>query len=213
VDIFAVATKPQLSNVMFVMRHGRTVLDDENRSDGWLDYPLSDDGRVGLISAQQYLKSAPITHVYANSLRRVHETAHIIASGILTQPEVTDVDVTRTWNLGTLIGTKKKPNRPVVTYYMTHPDQAPEGGESMNDFRQRALTWVFGRCKKLEQGGGPILLVTSGSVVREISFALTGDRDTLDLDESGLLMLIPHGGKCKGKVIFGHKSEKGEYFS
>lgn len=205
--------EPKLSNVMFVMRHGRTVLDDEQRSDGWLDYPLSDDGRIGLMHAQQYLKLAPVKHVFANSLRRVAETAHIVASGILSRPDVSHEEATKTWNLGSLIGTKKKPNKPIVKFYMAHPDQRPHGGESMEDFRYRSMGWVFSQMKKLESGGGPVLLVTSGSVVREISFALIGDRDTFDLDESGLLMLVASRGKVHGKVLFGHKDEKGEYFS
>lgn len=207
------ADEAGLQNVMFVMRHARTVLDDEHRSDGWLDYPLSDEGRIGLLPAQQYLKMAPIKKIYCNSLRRVAETAHIIASGILSHPDIQHEDATKTWNLGSLIGTKKKPNKPIVKFYMNHPDQKPHCGESMNDFRMRALGWVFSQLKKLQSGGGPVLLVTSGSVVREISFALTGDRDTYDLDESGLLMLVSHKGKTTGQPIFGHKSEKGEYFS
>lgn len=195
------------------MRHGRTVLDDEHRSDGWLDYPLSDEGRVGLMPAQQFLKMAPITKVYANSLRRVSETAHIIASGILSHPEVQLEDATKTWNLGVLIGTKKKPNKPVVKFYMAHPDQTPHCGESMCHFRDRALSWVFGCLKKLQSGSGPVLLVTSGSVVREISYAITGDRDRYDLDEGGLVALSMQNGRAYGKILFGHKSENGEYFS
>ena len=37
---------------IYVMRHGRTALDALKRSDGWLDFPLTDDGRRG-----SYLRS------------------------------------------------------------------------------------------------------------------------------------------------------------
>jgi broad specificity phosphatase PhoE len=213
VDIFAAVTEPKLENVLFVMRHGQTVLDDEHRSDGWLDYPLSDKGRIGLITAQQYLKLAPIKDVYASSLRRVAESAHIVSSGILNDPKPHIDDDLRTWHLGVMIGTKKKPNKSIISWYMTHTDQVPHGGESMDQFRARFLPWVYGKLKKLESGSGPALLVTSGSNLREISYAATGSRDTFDLDEGGLAMLFMHNGKIHGRVLFGHKDADREDFS
>ncbi len=205
--------EPKLENILFLMRHGRTVLDSEHRSDGWLDYPLSDEGRIGLMPVQQYLKSAPITQVFTNSLRRCAETAHIITSGILSHPKISISDETRTWNLGEMIGGKKKSNKPIVQYYMTHSDQEPHCGESLDTFRQRLLPYIWARMTQLEKGKGPFLFVTSGSACREISYALTGDCDTLDLDESGLAMLFTHDGQIHGKVIFGHKDEDGEWLS
>ena len=44
---------------IYVMRHGRTALDAMKRSDGWLDFPLTDEGRRGTMKAQQYLKDLP----------------------------------------------------------------------------------------------------------------------------------------------------------
>ena len=199
---------------LYVLRHGKTVLDDEKRSDGWLDYPLSDEGRVGLIDAQQFLKQAPITCVVTCSLRRCAETAHIVASGMLTHPPIGINDATRTWNLGVLIGTKKKPNRPFVKFLMEHPDQSPEGGESMDDFRKRFLTILAPLIQRVRDGES-VLLVGSGSVVREISQLLTGDHETFDLDEGGLMMVTPNmRGKMVGKVILGAANDdaEGSYF-
>jgi broad specificity phosphatase PhoE len=193
------------------MRHGRTALDNEKRSDGWLDFPLSDEGRVGLIKAQQYLKAANIDCIYTPSLRRTYETAHIMASGILSHPDVEVADEARTWNLGMLMGTKKKPNRTVVQYYMDHPTEKPFGGESMQQFQDRFIPWLKHQLK--ESQNGSVLVVTSGSNLREIGREFTGDKDTYDLDEGGLLMLWPHKDTAMGHVVFGHKSKEDEYFS
>ncbi len=207
------AAEPKLANILFIMRHGRTVLDSEHRSDGWLDYPLSDDGRVGLMPVQQYLKSAPITQVHTSTLRRCAETAHIIASGILSKPKMHTDDDMRTWNLGELVGGKKKSNKPVVMYYMEHPEQEPKSGESLDAFRSRFMPCILKCMTQVVRGKGPFLLVTSGSGIREISYILSGNRDMLDLDEAGLAMLFMHAGKVHGKVIFGHKDEDGEWLS
>ena len=204
---------------IFVMRHGRTALDALKRSDGWLDFPLTDDGRRGIIPAQQYLKDLPkmLCCIYAPSLKRTTETADIIQSGMgVEPPEVVASDDARTWNLGKrLLGSKKYPNKPVVRFYMKHPDKVPEDGESLNQFKERFLTWFKQICD--EKRAGPILMVLSGSNIREISQMLTGDREALDLDEGGLMELTYSDKHWMGKAILGGKhgseEEPSEYGS
>lgn len=196
---------------VYVMRHGMTALDAMGRSDGWLDFPLTDDGRRGMIPAQQYLKDIkpPLVCIYAPFLKRNMETAEIIQSGLTPEPKIEVSEEARTWNLGKkLLGSKKYPNRPVVKYYMEHPDETPEGGESLNAFYKRFMTWFEKMLS--EKREGPILLVLSGSNIREISMHCTGDRETLDLDEGGLLELRPAGKSWTGTVILGGKEENGE---
>ncbi|MGH6878557.1 MAG: histidine phosphatase family protein [Rhizomicrobium sp.] len=201
---------PVYGHATYVMRHGQTVLDDEKRSDGWLDYPLSDKGRIGLMDAQQFLKLAPIRTVYAPTLRRAEETGHIIASGILNHPKEVVADAAKTWNLGTLIGSKKKPNKPLVHYFMDHPNETPMGGESMQAFCARWIPWLL---KTVHKDNGASLIVTSGSNLRAIGTALYGDTDKFDLDEGGLMVLLPEGNSANGQVIFGHKDGDEEDFS
>lgn len=199
---------------LYVMRHGRTVLDDEKRSDGWLDFPLSDEGRVGLIKAQQYLKNADISIIYTPHLRRAYETGHIIASGTLSNPKVEIDDHCITWNLGMLMGTKKKPNKVIVQYYMDHPSEKPAGGESMRDFHDRFIPWVNKKINEVRKLGRSILVVTSGSNLRMIGQAFVHNKDTFDLDESGLISLTPKAkGGVEGKVLFGHKRSDKENLS
>lgn len=196
---------------VYVMRHGRTALDPLKRSDGWLDFPLSDEGRMGIIEAQQLLKELPkpLTCIYASSLKRTTETAHIIQSGAGVDPPCVEIDdAARTWNLGKLSGSKKYPNKPIVKRYMANPDEKPDEGESLNAFRKRFMTWF----KEIlnEKRAGPILMVLSGSNIREISHYLAGGRDALDLDEGGLLELKPVGKTWQGTVLLGSKQDDDE---
>lgn len=201
-----------MSKPIYVMRHGRTALDAVKRSDGWLDFPLTDEGRRGIIPAQQYLKDVPdqIKKIYAPSLKRTHETAEIIQSGMGTKPpKIVVSDKARTWNLGKeLIGGKKNANRPVVEFYMRHKDKTPEDGESMNDFKKRFMGWfkdVAGAKRS-----SAILLVLSGSNIRELSQELTGNREVLDLDEGGLLCLRQEGKMWYGTIVCGGKHQSEE---
>lgn len=205
---------PLDKKTLFIMRHGRTALDPTNRSDGWLDLPLSDDGRVRLLTAQQFLKDIPLTQIYAPDFLRTSESANLVASGTISRPEVVvSSDDAKTWNLGVFAGTQKKPNKPKVQYFMDHPDKVPEGGESYNHFCDRFFGWLGKVQDKVKNGGGPILLVLSGSNIRALSTKMTGDRDTLDLDEGGLLSLVFKEGKWDAKVLFGQKDETNEWLS
>ena len=105
-------------------------MDFVKRSDGWLDLPLSDEGRLGLIAAQQHLKLVPITTIYAPSLKRTQETAEIMKSGILSDPKIVTTDDAITWNLGILAGMSKVYSHPQVLELIEHPSRRPVGGES-----------------------------------------------------------------------------------
>ncbi len=61
-----------------------------------------------------------------------------------------------------------------------------------------------------EEKDGPILIVCSGSNIREISQFLTGNRDLLDLDEGGLLKLQPIGKMWHGNIVMGGKDTPDE---
>lgn len=203
---------PQADEI-FVMRHGKTALDPAHRSDGWLDFPLSDDGRVRLLTAEQFLKTIPIQTIYAPTLKRTTESAEILQSGILSHPSIKPADEAKTWNLGAIAGTPKKPNREVVDYFMKHPEAAPEGGESREDFRKRFLPWLDARKDEAEKKHGPFLLILSGSNIRETSLSLFGDEGVLDLDEGGLMVMYPTDGKWHAEVLFGHKDMDNEWLS
>lgn len=188
---------------IYVMRHGRTVLDVTHRSDGFLDFPLSDDGRMSLIDAQQYLKRVPLAAIYEPGLRRTAETAHIVKSGTLTDPPVHTVPEAKTWNLGLLAGTQKRYGRPEVQKLISQPDQPAPGGESFNDFQGRFLPWFQGIAKQVLKSGKPVLIVCSGSNLRCLGQALEGDADAFDLDEGGLAELDYIGGRWHSEVLYG----------
>lgn len=190
------------NGAIYLMRHGRTVLDATRRSDGWLDMPLSDDGRLSLIPAQQYLKTVPLACIYCPNLKRTVETAQIVRSGTLSNPDVEVANDARTWNLGILAGTRKRYGRPEVQKLMENPERAPMGGESFNDFRDRFLPW-FDEATKDATRAQPVLYVGSGSNLRLLGQSLLGDADAVDLDEGGLACLHYVNGAWHGEVILG----------
>lgn len=197
---------------IYLLRHGRTPLDNLKRSDGWLDLPLSDKGRIGLIPAQQYLKLEPIKHIHTSPLRRTTETAHIIQSGIISAPNVTTAPEAMTWDLGILAGTPKRYSHPKVQRLMDSPGTKPKGGESYNAFEKRFMPWFMKQVAEAKTHGKPVLVVGSGSNLRAVGKALFGDPEAFNLDEGGLVELTEKDGKWTKKIIFGDE-DKAEHVS
>lgn len=202
----------QPAGVIYIMRHGRTALDTEHRSDGWLDMPLSDQGQRELIDSQQLLKLAKIKTVYTPDLKRTRETADLMKSGILEDPKIVIDDDAKTWNLGELAGTRKRYGRPKVQALIANPTTAPYGGESYQEFTGRFMPWFDKRAKDVAKSGKSILIVCSGSNLRCLGGRLLGDEDAVDLDEGGLARLQQYNGVWYGDVLNGGESD-GDYVS
>lgn len=192
---------------IYVMRHGSTVLDVDRRSDGWLDMPLSDEGRLGLMDAQQYLKTKPIKTVFSPDLKRTQETANIIKSGTMSDPKMVSANEARTWNLGMIAGMKKRYGRPEVQKLIDDPTTAPKGGESFNTFKGRFMTWFN---KNVANAKTPVLFVGSGSNLRLLGQELLGDPDELDLDEGGLACLCNVNGNWYCEIVHGADDQQAE---
>jgi broad specificity phosphatase PhoE len=193
---------------IYVMRHGQTALDKTHRSDGWIDLSLSDDGKKNVVATlADYLQEIPITCIYCSDLLRTEETAHIIQSGLVSHPKVIKCPEARTWNLGSLAGNPKKPNKKIVKDLLEHPSKSAPDGESYDEFKSRFDTFVEDQQKDAEKDG-PLLLVLSGSNCRRISEMLYDDRSILDIDEAGLFMMYKSSNNSwSAKVIFGHRDE------
>lgn len=194
-----------IDGCVYLMRHGCTALDTEHRSDGWLDMPLSAEGQLSVIPAQQCLKTEPIACIYAPDLKRTMETAHLVASGTLSKPRVEEANDSKTWNLGVLAGTHKRYGRPAVKRLIANPDDSPLGGESFNTFKNRFLPWFHAQLDEAIKSGEPILIVCSGSNLRLVGQELFNDADSLDLDEGGLVALYHSDGAWHEEVLIGAK--------
>lgn len=202
----------KMPGAIYIMRHGRTALDTEHRSDGWLDMPLSDQGQRELIDSQQYLKSTQISKIYTPDLKRTRETADLLKSGLQSDPKIVVDDDAKTWNLGTLAGTPKKEGRPKVQALISNQTANPYGGESYKDFIGRFVPWFDKRAAEVQKSGKSILIVCSGSNLRCLGGRLLGDEDAVDLDEGGLACLQQYNGIWSGVVIDGGEGD-GDYVS
>ena len=77
---------PQTHTRIFLIRHGATILSDEDRFAGSTDVPLSDEGREQARRLGARLSGESIAAVYASTMGRTMETARLLA-----EPHVLEV--------------------------------------------------------------------------------------------------------------------------
>lgn len=67
-----------MRKICYLMRHGQTVCNQENRFYGSLESPLTDQGRLQAKRMAQLLELHEIDQVYVSQLSRAQETARLI---------------------------------------------------------------------------------------------------------------------------------------
>lgn len=87
-----------MAKIHFV-RHGRTVLNEQRRTQGAADSPLTPDGRKGVEICRDHLANTPLTRAYLSPQGRVQETGGILLE---PHPDVVPVDLIglREYNYG-----------------------------------------------------------------------------------------------------------------
>jgi len=160
---------------IIAIRHGETAWNVDTRIQGQLDVPLNDTGRWQAGRLAEALSGEPIDAIYASDLLRAFETASSVAQAC-GRAVVTDQGL-REREFGIFQG------KTFAEIEATWPDQArrwrqrdpefaPEGGESLLQFRARVLD----AAARLAEGqtGRQMALVAHGGVMDVLYRAATG---------------------------------------
>jgi probable phosphoglycerate mutase len=133
--------------LLFLVRHGQTTFNVEGRLPGQMaGVALTDEGRRQAYRAAVALSGVPLSAVVSSPLERALDTAKALARGgaleVHLEPDLMDTDVGR-WT-GMKIDDIKKSD-PAWTAFVEHPDQPPEGVESLAQVQAR----VIGVCERI----------------------------------------------------------------
>ncbi len=140
---------------VLLVRHGQTKLNSEQgeRLRGWLDLPLTKQGKEDAAGAGEELKDYDVAELFSSDLRRARQTAKIIGDTIGVKP--TANPKLRPWNVGNLAGKLVSDIREDMDYYQKHPDKKVPGGESFESFYDRweqELLALLRKAEKLPRG-------------------------------------------------------------
>lgn len=143
-------------------RHGETPLDQEGGNEtvaGWSNEPLDDRGKAAAAQIAEHVKDAGVTQIVSSDLARAKQTADIIAKE-LGVPVTTDERL-RPQHIPETEGKKVKEIQHIRDHYKEHPDEVPEGGESLNQFRERQDAAIAEIEKSANEGHKPLVVTHS----------------------------------------------------
>lgn len=152
-----------------MIRHGETEFNKENRMQGWLDAPLTEDGLKQAQALAGRFRDIPLAGVYASDLSRAAVTAQILADvqGLTAQ---TDPGL-RELHMGTWSGQQIDDicrNDPdgIARCRAADPTWCAPGGETYPQLRQRMGETLARLAAKHE--GQTIAVVSHGGGIRQI---------------------------------------------
>jgi probable phosphoglycerate mutase len=153
-----------------IARHGESLANTlhiiSNRDQ---PHPLTPYGRLQAEALAFRLSDKGLTRIYASPVTRAAETAEIVG-GFLSIP-VTTADALREYDCGVLEGRGDEEawalhEQFIVDWLSGHRrDEAPEGGESFHDIKNRLVPFVESLVNDYGGSDENLLLVTHGGIL------------------------------------------------
>ena len=172
-------------STLILIRHGQSQWNAENRFTGWVDTPLSEQGRAEAKKAGQRLaaRGIHVDRAYTSTLQRAIETGQIV----LDELGQGDLEQIQAWQLneryyGALTGRNKAQTAEEFGEEQVHIwrrsyDIPPPGGESLADTGRRALPYFHGEVIPATRQADVVMVAAHGNSLRAIIKELDGISD------------------------------------
>lgn len=179
---------------LVLVRHGQSLWNLENRFTGWVDVPLTAQGRAEAARAGSLLKGMRFDVAYTSALRRAQDTLAIMLAEMGADVPVIRDQALNERHYGELQGLNKDDMRrqfgdEQVKIWRRSYDVPPPGGEALKDTAARTVPF-FERCILGDiRQGKDVLVVAHGNSNRSIVMKLDGlsEAEVLELNlETGV---------------------------
>ena len=187
--------------VVFVVRHGQTVLNKDRRFRGNANPELDQTGIKQAHELAKLFTPVQISHIFCSDKIRSTKTAQIIASA--KSCDVHPTEGLRALDVGTFSGERRtKESEGELQKYLDNPETTIPGGESLNDFKSRIAPCIQEAIELFTKCGAPPLLVAQSSVVHEVGAVLYGDHKSLLVEPGGAIAVYFDGTRLQAKPVF-----------
>jgi len=162
--------------VIALLRHGKTLWNEEKRIQGRKDSPLSANGRRQVHQWGEFLSKVSIDRIVSSDLGRVKETVSILQQYINSVPvEYSPAFREQSWGEWeekTFLWLQQNKAAELAAQVAAGWDFRPPGGESRREVLQRALPAVENVVDRFP--GEQVLLVSHEGIVKCLLYHLTG---------------------------------------
>lgn len=177
---------PNQDVMVYVVRHGRTVLNATKKFRGNANPPLDSVGIKEAHTLANLFSNIPISHIFCSDKQRATKTAEIIAQekGV----PIHQSEALRALNVGDFSGTPRNAESEAdLQQYLDDPCCCIPGGESLNDFRSRIRPCLQEALDIYMSCGLPPMLVAHSSVCHEIGNIATGNHKSVLVEPGGVI--------------------------
>jgi 2,3-bisphosphoglycerate-dependent phosphoglycerate mutase len=196
---------------LVLIRHGQSLWNLENRFTGWVDVPLTEQGRAEAHRAGELIRDLRFDVAYTSVLTRAQETLDIILEVIGQKPPIIRDQALNERHYGDLQGlnkadTARRYGDEQVKIWRRSYDVAPPGGESLELTAKRTLPFYDRAILGDLRQGKQVLVVAHGNSNRSIVMKLDelSREAVLELNlETGVPLVYQIGpeGQVLGKQI------------
>lgn len=165
-------------STLVLVRHGQSLWNLQNRFTGWIDVPLTEQGRAEARRAAEGIRHITFDVAYTSALLRAQETLAIILETLGNKDlPVIKHQALNERDYGDLSGldkaaTAQRYGEEIVKLWRRSYDIAPPGGESLKDTAARTLPF-YERTIRLDLAAGRnVLVVAHGNSNRSIVMEL-----------------------------------------
>ena len=194
--------------VAYVVRHGDTALNDQNRYRGQKDIPLNDKGKQDARALAKFMANKPIGQAWTSDLSRARDTAKEILKG--RGIKAVSLESLRPLDAGKFTGKKKDDHVEDMKYYHENTDARIPGGDSIDGMNKRVRTPLLRALRAGVRTGKPSLISAHSSVIHSLGNLLHEDHKHALVEPGGVVAVTFDGKKFQAEPVFKPKKEKEE---
>jgi 2,3-bisphosphoglycerate-dependent phosphoglycerate mutase len=164
-------------STLVLIRHGQSLWNLENRFTGWIDVPLTDQGRDEARRAGKLIADLRFDVAYTSALTRAQETLQLVLEAAGQRPPVIRDQALNERHYGDLSGlnkaeTARRYGDEQVKLWRRSYDVAPPNGESLELTARRTLPFYERAIAGDLRQGKNVLVVAHGNSNRSIVMKL-----------------------------------------
>ena len=158
---------------LFLVRHGQSIYNLQNRFTGWKDVELTDLGKEQAKEAGELIKDVIFDFCYISNLRRAKDTLELILNQINQSPPIENNVALNERDYGELIGQNKEEaakrfGLKQVQIWRRSFDVPPPGGESLKMTAERTLPYYKDYILPKVLNNNNIIVSAHGNSIRAI---------------------------------------------
>ena len=158
---------------LYLVRHGQSIYNLENRFTGWKDVELTELGERQAKEAGQILSNVNFNYCYISNLKRAKNTLQFMLNEMKQSPEIENNIALNERDYGDLIGQNKaeaaeKFGEEQIQIWRRSFDTPPPGGESLKMTAERTLPFYKNTILPKVLDNDNIIISAHGNSIRAI---------------------------------------------